>query len=137
MERAQGSEQRMQDFSSRVSEVADAAKAKTETIAAATSARAKEVTSTVGHKVREFADKVREKSPHESVRNTTTKVADTLETAGTYLEEKSFEAMLDDFAGIIRRYPLQSLFVGIAIGFMLARRRDNHQQRFLEKHQGG
>jgi ElaB/YqjD/DUF883 family membrane-anchored ribosome-binding protein len=126
MERAQSNEQRIQDFSSRVSEMADAAKAKTETIAAATSARAREVTSTVGHKVREFAGKVREKSPHESVRNTTNKVADTLDCAGTYLEEKSFEAMVDDFATIIRRYPLQSVLFGVAIGFMLARRRDSY-----------
>jgi len=117
IEGRQESEQRLQDFSSRVSEAADVAKRQTETIAAATTARAKEVTSTVGHKVREFAGKIREKSPHEGVRNTANKVADTLESAGTYLEEKSFEGMLDDFADVIRRYPVQSLFLGLGLIF--------------------
>jgi hypothetical protein len=112
------------NLSSRVSETAGAAKAKAEQVATATATRAREMTSNVGHKVREFAGRLREKSPHESVRSTTNKFADTLETAGTYLEEKSFEGMAEDLAGVIRRYPLQSVLVGIGIGFLLSRRRD-------------
>jgi hypothetical protein len=113
------------NLSSRVSESAGAARAKAEQMASATAVRAREMTSTVGHKVRELAGRLREKSPHEGVRSTTNKVADTLETAGTYLEEKSFENMTEDLAGVIRRYPLQSVLVGIGIGLLLARRRDN------------
>jgi hypothetical protein len=113
------------NLSSRVSETTGAARAKAEQMATATATRAREMTSTVGHKVRELAGRLREKSPHESVRSTTNKFADTLETAGTYLEEKSFEGMTEDLAGVIRRYPLQSVLVGIGIGFLLSRRRDN------------
>jgi hypothetical protein len=109
-----------------VTETADMARAKAEEMASATAARAREVTSNLGHKVREFAGRLREKSPHEGVRTTTNKVADKLETAGTYLEEKSFEGMADDVADVIRRYPLQSLLVGIGIGFLLSRRRDHY-----------
>jgi hypothetical protein len=123
-ERDESQEQRNRDLSSRVSESADAAKARAEQIASATATRAKEMTSNLGHKVKEFAGRIRERSPQEGVRNTTTKFADTLETAGTYLEEKSFEGMADDLAGVIRRYPLQAVLVGVGIGFLLSRRRD-------------
>jgi hypothetical protein len=119
-------ESERRDLSSRVTGTADIAKAKAGEMASATAARAREVTSNLGHKVREFAGRLREKSPHEGVRTTTNKVADKLETAGTYLEEKSFEGMAGDVADVIRRYPLQSLLVGIGIGFLLSRRRDHY-----------
>lgn len=118
-------EGQQRDLSSRLTQTAEVAKTKAEEMAAATAARAREVTSNFGHKVREFAGRLREKSPHEGVRTTTNKVADKLETAGTYLEEKSFEGMAEDVAGVIRRYPLQSLLVGIGIGFLLSRRKDH------------
>lgn len=119
----QETEQR--DPITRLTETAEVAKTKAEEMASATAAKAREVTSNFGHKVREFAGRLREKSPHEGVRTTTNKVADKLETAGTYLQEKSFEGMADDVAGVIRRYPLQSLLVGIGIGFLLSRRKDH------------
>jgi hypothetical protein len=50
-------------------------------------------------------------------------VADTLEHAGSYLEERNLDGMLEDITGVIRRYPLQALLAGIAIGFLLARKR--------------
>jgi hypothetical protein len=118
-------EKEQEHLSSRVSETAGAARARAEQMASATATRAREMTSTVGHKVRELAGRLRERSPHESVRTTTNKVADTLETAGSYLEEKSFESMAEDLAGVIRRYPIQSVLVGIGVGLLLARRRDN------------
>lgn len=114
------------DFSSRVSETAGAARTKAEQMATATAARAREMTNTVGHKVRELAGRLREKSPHEGVRNTTDKFAERLDRAGTYLEEKSLEGMADDLAGVIRRYPLQSVLVGIGIGLLLSRRRNSY-----------
>jgi hypothetical protein len=118
-------EDRGRDFSTRVSETAEAAKARAGQMATATAARAREVTSNVGHKVRELAGRIRERSPHDSVRDTTHRVADTLDTAGAYLEEKSLQGMADDLAGIVRRYPLQSLLVGVGIGFLLSRGRRN------------
>lgn len=114
------------DLSSRLTRTAEVAKTRAEEMASTTAARAREVTSNFGHKVKEFAGRLREKSPHEGVRTTTNKVADKLESAGTYLEEKSFEGMAGDVADVIRRYPLQSLLVGIGVGFLLSRRRDHH-----------
>jgi ElaB/YqjD/DUF883 family membrane-anchored ribosome-binding protein len=112
-----------EELSSRASETIESARAKTQEFASATAARARDMTSRFGHRVREFAGKVREGSPHEKVRATTNQVADTLENAGTYLEDKSFQGMIDDVAGVIRKYPMQSLLIGIGIGFLLSRKK--------------
>lgn len=116
-------QQAAQDLRTRLSDASQTAKSKTSEFATQTAAKAREVTSEFGHQIKEFGGKIREKSPHEGVRNTTNKVADTIENAGAYLEQKNLDGMLDDVAGIIRRYPLQSLLAGIAIGFLLSRKR--------------
>jgi DNA polymerase I-like protein with 3'-5' exonuclease and polymerase domains len=116
-------QQAAQDLKTRFSDVSQTAKSKTNEFATHTAARAREVTSEFGHHMKEFGEKIRQKSPHETVRNTTNKVADRLESAGAYLEEKNLDGMLDDVAGVIRRYPLQSLLAGIAIGFFLSRKK--------------
>jgi hypothetical protein len=112
-----------QDLKTRLSDASQTAKAKTSELATQTAAKAREVTSEFGHHMKEFGEKIREKSPHESVRNTANKVADTIESAGAYIEQKNLDGMLDDVANVIRRYPLQSLLAGIAIGFLLSRKR--------------
>lgn len=91
--------------------------------AEAAASKAAEVTSQLGQKVRAVAGKLRERSPHETVRDATYKVADTLESAGAYLESKSLRDIADDLGAVVRRYPLQSLLLGVALGFLLARRR--------------
>jgi hypothetical protein len=116
-------QQAAQDLKARLNDASQTAKSKTSEFATQTATKAREVTSEFGHQVKEFGGKIRQKSPHETVRNTTNKVADTLESAGAYLEDKNLDGMLEDVAGVIRRYPLQSLLAGIAIGFLLSRKR--------------
>lgn len=110
--------------SSRLSETAEVARSKAEHVASVTAARAREMTATVGHKVREIAGRIRQRPPHEAARNATDKVADQLDRAGTYLEEKSFEGIAEDLTRMIRRYPIQAVLIGVGVGFLLARRRD-------------
>jgi hypothetical protein len=50
-----------------------------------------------------------------------TAVAGGLESASSYLQEKKFEDMASDLTGLIRRYPVQSLLVGVGLGYVLAR----------------
>jgi hypothetical protein len=116
-------QQAAQDLRARLSDATETAKSKTSEFATQTAARARQVTSDFGHQMKEFGGRIRQKSPHETVRNTTNKVADTIENAGAYLEEKNLDGMLEDIAGVIRRYPLQALLAGIAIGFLLSRKR--------------
>jgi hypothetical protein len=113
------------DLRTRISEASHTARAKTAEFATHTAAKAREIAGEFGHQIKQFGEKIREKSPHETVRATTNKVADSLENAGSYLEQKNLDGMLDDMAGLIRRYPLQSVLAGIAVGFFLGHKRRN------------
>ncbi len=47
--------------------------------------------------------------------------ADTLQRAGSYLQEQDLADMRADLEGMIRRYPVQSLLIGFGVGYLLAR----------------
>jgi hypothetical protein len=49
-----------------------------------------------------------------------TTVAEKLDAAGTYLQEKNLDHVVGDLSGMIRRYPVPSLLVGLGIGYLLA-----------------
>jgi len=48
-------------------------------------------------------------------------LADTLQTTGKYLEEKDLQNIGSDIVELVRRNPIPSLFIGMGLGFMLAR----------------
>ena len=50
-----------------------------------------------------------------------TAVADGVGSASSYLQEKKFEEMATDLTALIRQYPVQSLLVGVGLGYLLAR----------------
>ena len=50
-----------------------------------------------------------------------TAVADGVGSASSYLQEKKFEEMATDITALIRQYPVQSLLVGVGLGYILAR----------------
>jgi uncharacterized protein YjbJ (UPF0337 family)/ElaB/YqjD/DUF883 family membrane-anchored ribosome-binding protein len=50
-----------------------------------------------------------------------TAVTDTVAGAGTYLQEKGVQALPGDFAGLIRRYPVPAVLIGLGIGLWLGR----------------
>jgi uncharacterized protein YjbJ (UPF0337 family) len=78
--------------------------------------------STVGEKIGSLADVIREKAPHEgTVGTAATAVAEKLNVAGSYLQEKDLNHVLSDMSSVIRRYPVPSLLVGLGIGYLLAR----------------
>lgn len=118
-----------EELSSQVGDTTESTKARAQEFASATAARARDMTSRLGHKVRDFAGRVREVSPHEKVRSTTNQFADTLDNAGTYLEEKNLQGMIDDVAAVIRKYPMQSLLFGIGIGFLLSRKKSERNPK--------
>jgi hypothetical protein len=77
---------------------------------------------------------IRGKAPREGKMGTTaTKVAGRLESASTYLQEKKFDYLGEDFRGLVRRYPLQSLLVGLGFGFLLGGRRHHQHGRREDK----
>jgi hypothetical protein len=48
-------------------------------------------------------------------------VANQLDAAGSYLKDNGFDNMGRDLTALIRRYPVQSLLIGLGIGYWLAR----------------
>ena len=50
-----------------------------------------------------------------------TAVAGGVESASSYLQEKKFDEMATDITALIRQHPVQSLLVGVGLGYLLAR----------------
>jgi uncharacterized protein YjbJ (UPF0337 family) len=99
------------------------AKGTAEDAAAAATSTAAQSVSAVGEKIGLLADVIREKAPHEGAMGTAaTTVANKLGAAGTYLQEKKMDHMVGDLTGMIRRYPIPAMLIGLGIGYLLAGR---------------
>jgi uncharacterized protein YjbJ (UPF0337 family) len=78
--------------------------------------------SAVGEKIGSLAGVIRDKAPHEgAVGTAATAVAEKLDAAGSYLQEKDLDHMMGDLSSVIRRYPVPSLLIGLGIGYLVAR----------------
>ena len=51
----------------------------------------------------------------------TKSVAEAVEATGSYLHDKRFADIAADVAALVRRYPVQSLAVGLGLGYLLTR----------------
>jgi hypothetical protein len=74
-----------------------------------------------GSGMKSLGETLREKGPHSGVLGgATSGVASALENTGAYLEH-GIGSMCRDVAGVIQRYPIAALCVGVTMGYMLAR----------------
>jgi hypothetical protein len=111
------------------SQVADKAKDlasnaahRVEDMASTAEKKADSAVHSVGTGMEHLAGTIREKGPHDGVLGTASnKLANTLERGGHYLEEEGLSGMAEDLTNVIRRNPIPALFVGIGIGFLIAR----------------
>jgi uncharacterized protein YjbJ (UPF0337 family) len=104
-------------------EATTSAKGAAEEAAAAAASTAAQSVSAVGEKIGSLADVIREKAPHEGAMGTAaTTVADKLGAAGSYLQQKNMDHMASDLTGMIRRYPIPALLIGLGIGYLLGGR---------------
>lgn len=88
-------------------------------------AKASETAQRVGKRVEALGRSVRETlSPEGAIGGAAASAANTLEGTGAYLQETNLESMVEDFTGLLRRYPLQSLLIGFGVGYLLARNAD-------------
>jgi uncharacterized protein YjbJ (UPF0337 family) len=106
----------------KVGNLAEDTKTKVQELNTRASEGLNEAKAAVGKKIGSFAETIRRNVPQEgSVGSTTHSVANSLSAAGSYLEEHTFEDFSKDMTSIIRRYPLQSLLVGVGIGYLMSR----------------
>jgi uncharacterized protein YjbJ (UPF0337 family) len=116
-------ERRFQEYGDKTAGILANVSAKAQELGATAAKKANEAAPLVGEKMASLATAMRERAPREGTLGTaTTKVADGLESASHYLQERKFDHLGEDFRGLVRRYPLQSILVGLGLGFLLAGR---------------
>jgi dsDNA-specific endonuclease/ATPase MutS2 len=105
-----------------VQQAASTAADKAQEMASSAGKRADEATTALGERVQSMAGTLRERGPQEGMLgNATGAVADRLDSAGRYLQEEGLMGMAEDVTEFIRRNPIPAVFVGIGLGFLLAR----------------
>jgi hypothetical protein len=123
---AQGVGQKAQELASaagqKAQDLAHAAGQKVQDAAHAVEHRAEDATASLGSSLKTAADKVRQSTPQEGMLGRASEaVASTLERGGSYLEEKNLTGMADDITGMIKRYPIGAVMIGVGLGFLLGR----------------
>ena len=117
-------ERRLQEYGDKTGRIVARMSVKAREFGATAAKKANEAAPAIGEKVKSLASVIRERAPREGkVGTTATKVAGGLESASYYLQERKFDHLGEDFKGLVRRYPLQSLLVGLGLGFLLAGRK--------------
>jgi hypothetical protein len=118
-DQAQGTFENVRD---KAQDVASDVKDRAQEIGTQVADRADAATTTVGEKITDVAQTIRERAPATgTVANAADTAAETLERAGTYLQQQDLTDMRGDLENLIRRYPMQSLLIGLGIGYLLAR----------------
>jgi uncharacterized protein YjbJ (UPF0337 family) len=117
-------ERRLQEYGGKIGRAVDIISVRARELGATAANKANQAAPVIGEKVKSLASAIRGRAPREGKMGTTaTKVAGGLESASNYLQEKKFDHLGEDFRGLVRRYPLQSLLIGLGLGFLLAKRK--------------
>jgi hypothetical protein len=91
-------------------------------VASAIGHKAEDATAAVGSGMQTAADKVREVSPHEGMLGTASKtVADAMDSAGKYVEDRNLSGMMEDVTNLVKRNPIPALLLGLGVGFLIGR----------------
>ncbi|GAB4187856.1 MAG: hypothetical protein Fur005_49470 [Roseiflexaceae bacterium] len=77
--------------------------------------------STAGQQLNTLAQTVRERAPDTQIRDLADTTADALERSGTYLEKANIDTVRSDLETLIRNHPVESVVLGLGLGFLLAR----------------
>lgn len=116
-------ERHLADCADKTAGVVASVTAKAQEFGATAATKANEAATVVGDKIGSMANVIRENAPHEgAVANVATAVVGGLESASSYLKEKKFDHVAKDVTALVRTYPVQSLLIGIGLGYLLARR---------------
>ena len=114
-------ERRLQEYDDKTGGAVNRMSVKAREFGATAAKKANEAAPVIGEKMKSLASVIREKAPR--LATSASKVADGLESASNYLQEKKFEHLGEDFKGLVRRYPLRSLLIGLGLGFLLVGRK--------------
>lgn len=116
-------ERRLNEFSEKANGAVARMTATAQELGATAATKANEAPTVVGEKMGSLASVIRNNAPREgAVATAATAVAGGLESAGSYLREKKVDDLAHDVTALVRSYPVQSLLIGVGLGYLLARR---------------
>jgi ElaB/YqjD/DUF883 family membrane-anchored ribosome-binding protein len=118
-----GSQSSLGDAASKGKEALSGAKDKAAEVSGQAHAKADEGMTKAAEGVGQAADMLRQRGEQTggTVGTAATTVADKLDSAGSYLQEKDTDQLLQDLESLIRRKPVESLLVAAGAGFVLSK----------------
>jgi len=122
--------QKAQDLGQKAQETASNVASKAKDAAANVADKARDYASTAGEKTDDalnaaggrmasWGESLRQNPPSGVLGTAATAVATPLEAGGRYLQEHGLNDMMDDLGSVVRRYPLQSIFIGLGVGCLI------------------
>jgi vacuolar-type H+-ATPase subunit H len=103
------------------SEIVDDARAKAAEVGDAAASKVDSAMTATGEQMSTLAQTVREKAPEGKAGEVAVKAADALDRGGEYLQAADLQMVRGDLERVIREHPIESLLVGVAIGYLAAR----------------
>jgi hypothetical protein len=108
--------------SGKVKDAASSVAHSAQDMASGAAQKTQDAVSSVGSGLTSLAGTIRDKGPHDGMLGTaSSRVADTLERGGHYLQDEGLSGMAEDLTELIRRNPIPALLIGVGLGFLLAR----------------
>jgi hypothetical protein len=103
-------------------DVASSLVRKVEDVASTFVPKLEEARETVAVEMKSLAGTIRAKAPPAGVLGTAASgAASTLEAGGKYLQEHNFHGLAREVSDLLRRHPLQTIMLGIGVGFLVGR----------------
>jgi len=110
------------DLSSKApSEIVDDARAKAAEVGDAAASKVDSAMTATGEQMSTLAQTVREKAPEGKAGEVASKAADALDRGGEYLQAADLQMVRSDLERVIREHPIESLLVGVGVGYLVAR----------------
>ena len=110
------------DVKNKASQVGNQVADKASQVGSQVADKADAATTSVGEKMTDAAQTIRQSAPDSGpLAGAADTAADTLQRAGSYLQEQDLADMRADLENLIRRHPVESLLVGFGLGYLLAR----------------
>jgi len=111
----------VQSATDQAKNLAGTARDKASDLADTASDKADSAMSATGSQMQSLAQTVRQKAPEGAVGEYAHQAADVLDRGGRYLQEADLQTVRGDMETIIRQHPIESLLVGLGVGYLLAR----------------
>jgi vacuolar-type H+-ATPase subunit H len=103
------------------SQIVDEARAKAAEVGDLAASKVDSAMTATGEQMSTLAQTVRENAPEGKAGEVASKAADALDRGGEYLQIADLQTVRGDLERVIREHPIESLLVGVGIGYLVAR----------------